>query len=415
MDVKQSRRGLTGYKLVTAMCVCEILCMAGFATFPALLPTLRADWGLDNWQAGLIGGVLFFAYVLAVPILSSWTDRYDARFVYFGSSLVAASGSFLFGFVAEGFWVALAGQALFGAGFAGIFMPGLKLLTDRIPQPMHSRATAFYTALSGIGLGASFALAGWLEAGLGWRWAFFAAGIGPLIAGLVALMCVAPRPPDPAAVNRSLIEGFRLVLRNRPALGFVLGYTAHTWELYGLRSWMVGFLAFAVIYRADELGDAAGWATPTNIAALISLTGLVTSIGTNELAARFSRMQLLASIMIATPLVGIAAALAAPLSLALTVVLVAIYYGLVMSDSAVLTAGVVSSAKPDQRGATMAIYSALGFSAGLFSPVAFGLALDLGGPRLGEPSGWALGFLAIGLPSLLAIGIVRRLVTAKSV
>ena len=64
----------------------EILCMAGFATYPALLPVLRTDWGLSNAAAGLVGGILFFGYVGSVPILTSLTDRIDARRIYLGSS-----------------------------------------------------------------------------------------------------------------------------------------------------------------------------------------------------------------------------------------------------------------------------------------------------------------------------------------
>src|SRR5271168_2630177 len=114
------------------MCLCEILCMTGFATYPALLPRLTAEWGLSNTAAGLIGGVLFFAYALGVPFLTGLTDRIDSRRVYLASCVVAGAGSAVFGLFADGLWVAAIGQALFGIGFAGIFMPGLKALSDRI-------------------------------------------------------------------------------------------------------------------------------------------------------------------------------------------------------------------------------------------------------------------------------------------
>jgi hypothetical protein len=49
-----------GGRLVALMCAAEMLCMAGFATYPALLPVLGADWGLTNTAAGFVGGILFF-------------------------------------------------------------------------------------------------------------------------------------------------------------------------------------------------------------------------------------------------------------------------------------------------------------------------------------------------------------------
>ena len=57
-----------GARLVALMCVAEILCMAGFATYPALLPMLRAEWGLSNVAAGFVGGGRYLVSALAVLI-----------------------------------------------------------------------------------------------------------------------------------------------------------------------------------------------------------------------------------------------------------------------------------------------------------------------------------------------------------
>ena len=110
----------SGPRLVALMCGAEILCMAGFATYPALLPLLRTNWGLTNTAAGFVGGILFFGYVGSVPVLTSLTDRIDARRIYLGSCLLAALGSAFFALFTDGFFGALIAQALFGIGFAGI-------------------------------------------------------------------------------------------------------------------------------------------------------------------------------------------------------------------------------------------------------------------------------------------------------
>ena len=91
-DPRRMTRITSSARLVALMCTAEILCMAGFATYPALLPVLRADWALSNTAAGFVGGILFFGYVVAVPVLTSLTDRIDARRVYLVSCLIAASG-----------------------------------------------------------------------------------------------------------------------------------------------------------------------------------------------------------------------------------------------------------------------------------------------------------------------------------
>ena len=117
--IRASRDGHT----VALMCVAEILCMAGFATYPALLPTLRGAWGLSNTEAGLIGGILFLGYVASVPLLTALTDRHDARRVYLASCIVAASGSALFA----------RSRTDFGAGLA---RPGG--VRDRLRRRLHA-------------------------------------------------------------------------------------------------------------------------------------------------------------------------------------------------------------------------------------------------------------------------------------
>jgi predicted MFS family arabinose efflux permease len=93
-------------------------------TFPAVLPQVSSAWQLSATEAGWIGGIYFAGYALAVPFLSSWTDRLDGRWVVGASWLLGASASFAFGEWANGFWVALALRFLSGVAFAGVHMPG---------------------------------------------------------------------------------------------------------------------------------------------------------------------------------------------------------------------------------------------------------------------------------------------------
>ena len=69
-------------RVVGLMCLAEVLSMTGFAAYPAFLALLRDTWGISNSEAGFIGGAFFGGYMIAVPILSSLTDRFDARRVY---------------------------------------------------------------------------------------------------------------------------------------------------------------------------------------------------------------------------------------------------------------------------------------------------------------------------------------------
>jgi MFS family permease len=397
-----------GARLVVLMCAAEILCMAGFATYPALLPVLRNGWGLTNTAAGFVGGVLFFGYVAAVPVLTTLTDRIDARRIYLVSCLAAAAGSASFALFADGFFGALAAQALFGVGFAGIYMPGLKALSDRIDEELQSRATALYTSLSGFGLAASYFLAGAISAHASWRWAFALAAIGPLAAAMLVLLAMAPKTPQAAASRLGFFASFALVFKNKPALGYISGYVAHCWELYGSRAWMVAFLTFAAGEATGTASTGHGGLDAPTLASIISLGGIASSIGCNEFAKRFGRANLITGIMLTGFVFGVGTGLSWQISFAASVALLACYYATVMADSGALTAGTVAAAKPEQRGATLGVHSMLGFTAGLVAPTSFGIILDLAG---GAQSGraWAASFAVLALPNLIAIAVLRRL------
>ena len=398
-----------GGRLVALMCAAEILCMAGFATYPALLPVLRADWGLSNTAAGFVGGILFFGYVAAVPVLTSLTDRFDARRIYLVSCLVAAAGSAVFALFAHGFVGALIAQALFGIGFAGVYMPGLKAMSDRIDEELQSRATALYTSLSGFGLAGSYFLTGVVSAHASWRIAFALAAIGPVAAAVLVFLAMAPKTPKPAADRPGFFVSFALVFRNKPALGYISGYVAHCWELYGSRAWMVAFLTFAARSAAPSaFGGAAKTFDAPTLASIVSLGGIASSIGCNEFAKRFGRANLVTGIMVIGFAFGIATGLSWQVSFAASIALLTCYYATIMADSGALTAGTVAAAKPEQRGATLGVHSMLGFTAGLVAPTSFGIILDLAG---GAQSGraWAASFIVLAVPNLIAIVLLRRL------
>jgi MFS family permease len=390
----QPAKSASAVRIVLLLCAAEVLSMSGFATFPALLPALRAEWGLSNSEAGLVSGTFFVGYMAAVPVLVGLTDRIDARRIYLLATGLAAVGCLGFALFAQGLVSALVCQALVGAGLAGTYMPGLRLLTDHIYGPVQSRAVAFYTSSFGFGTSASLLLAGALSM-TGWRWAFAAAALGPCIAGPLVFRSFPPAPPRPAELRPAALLDLRPVLRNRSAMGYSLGYAAHCWELFGLRSWMPAFFAFSLGLTASQAGPLFGAAA---LAAWINLLGPLASILGNEAAVRRGRRPVVLAVMAASGAVAGVVGFSAPLPI-LVFLAMAVYFLLVMGDSAALTAGLVAAAEPGRRGAAMALHSLLGFGAGFAAPLAFGAVLDLAGGSE-RVTAWGLAFASLGIWAL---------------
>src|SRR3954464_6395458 len=161
--------------------------MLGFSTYAALLPELRDEWGLSNAQAGVVGGMFFAGYVTTVSLWTALTDRVDGRRIYIAGALLTAAASSAFGLLVQGFASAVLFQVLLGVGIAATYMPGLRLLSDRISGPYQSRYIAFYTSFFGIGTALSLAMAGFIAPAFGWRAAFLASALGPMMAGAMVL------------------------------------------------------------------------------------------------------------------------------------------------------------------------------------------------------------------------------------
>ena len=374
--------------------------MAGFAVFWGLLPTFIDEWGLTNVEAGAVNGILFFGYLAAVPVLVSLTDRMDPKRIYLFSMALTGLSSLGFALMAEGFRTAALFRLIAGIGLAGTYMPGLKVLSDRLQGPTQSRAIAFYTGGFSIGSALSFFLAGELGAALGWQWAFAVAALGPLAAVALVAFILPPTAAaeyrDPDAPITHLLD-FRPVLRCRAAMGYVFAYACHIWELFAYRSWMVAFLVYAAAIHPRPGGAVL---SATVIAMIVNLLGVPASILGNELATRFDRRRVISVVMIISALIAFSMGYAASLPYWLVAVLSVIYGMAIMGDSASLTAGLVREAPAGYRGATMAVYSCIGFSGAFLGPLVFGLALDLSGS--GRTIGsWSAGFITIGAVALL--------------
>ena len=396
---------LATLRLAGLVIAASIFSSVGYASFAVVLPELSLRWHLSSVAGGWISGAYQIGYVLAVPFLVGITDRVSPRLVYVASCLIGAMAAVGFAWFARDTVSACLYRALAGASLAGTFMPGLRLLTERLGGEARLRVVPYYTASFGVGVSVSFVVCGGLAAARGWPAAFLAGAAGSLAAVLAVLAATVGWPPDataPAAVGRHALDA-RPVLRNRGVMVYVVAYGGHGWELFALRAWMLPLLVFAWNHAGGgEGGDAlAGWASA------IVLTGVPASILGAEAALAFGRRRLIGWAAWGSVGLGVVLGLAAGWWFALTLFLLAAYNVAVSADSGALTTGVVAHAPADQQGASLAVHSMVGFTGGALGPVAVGVVLDLGG-GMNSPLAWGLAVATMAAGSLVAALAVGR-------
>ena len=391
------------------MLMAQTCALLGFACYAVVLTSLQEEWQLSNLESGLIASAFFFGYMLAVPLATALTDRVDARKVYLVGGLSATLGLLGMAFFAFNFWTALIFMALNGAGLAGTYMPGLKILSDRIQSGELTRHIAFYTAFFGIGTGFSYLCSGWILSAFGWHYVFSIIALGPFSAFLIVLLLIPPlqhekwKGPINIRVHDIFpVDKWKLVLQDKNASGFIFGYTAHSLELFASRSWLVAFFAFCTVVTGETFFLAA-----TTLAGIINFFGVPSSILGNEIALRIGRQKWVCIVMVTSAALGIALACSTGQSWWLIFALAVGHAIFIMADSSTLTAGLVISAQENIKGAAMGLHSLMGFGGGLLGPAIFGFMLDLFGSRASQSS-WIWAYVSVVIWGVLFVIYERR-------
>ena len=360
---------------------------------PALLPQFIEAWSLNNTQGGWLAGMVSAGYMLGVLPLVGLTDRWPARTIYLASSALNAI-SCLGVALSDGLLPALGWRAVAGIAVAGMYMPGLRALTDGVEGARRARVAALYTSSFTVGTSLSFFL-GRVGIIWGWRSAFILAGV--LGATGVSIAWAALPRTDVAVVERRRpVLEVRPVVRNRDAVVLILGYAATIWGTAGLRQWIVVFLAFC----ATGHGDAAAlcWSMLA-VGALIGFLGVPAGLLGNELSLRLGLRSTAMSVFLLSALVVGLFGLVAMLPYSAVVWLSLIAGFIAQGNFSNLTSGVLVVAAPRYRGATVALYSCVGFGGGFVGTLLFGVALDQFGGAT-QSVAWTAAFATCGIACL---------------
>lgn len=402
-------RGRADLRWLAALCLAELGTMLVWSNFVAVLPLLQVEWNLSNTEAGLIFAAYQVGYILAVAILSTLTDWVAPRRIYLAGALWAGLSGLAFPLWAQGATSALILRALAGIGLAGTYMPGMRLVAESFDASRRGFAMGCYIATFTVGTSVSLLLTTWANARWGWRLAFALTALGPFLAAAIAAATL-----EAGSVSRASRPaqgvGLGAVLSNRSALRLIVAYGAHSWELMGMRGWIVPF--FAASLTAGGMGLAAATQKAGLAGSAVLAIGGVSHPVSGLLSDRWGRTRLISAIMLVSGACSLTLgwALGWPFGALVTL---ALFYGImVTAESAILSTSITESAEPAYLGRTMALQSTVGFSAGAVAPAVFGGVLDLAS-KLGRPAaetwGWAFTLLAAGvLVGPLVVGFKER-------
>lgn len=361
------------------------------------LPLLRVEWGASAAEMGAVFAAYQVGYVAAVVFLLPLTDRVPAARVIVACSMVTAVTFVLFPFLAHDLVSASLLRAVAGAGLAGVYLPGVRVVAVAAAGPRRGLFVSLYVSAFYLGSSLSLWATGVLLGLTDWRGASLVLGGLSVLGVPLALLAArgAPAPQGKAGVLRLSVLRHGKLLRN------ILAYSGHSFELYVSRAWLASFLAAILVGGGLASSEAA--AEGGKWAALMGGLGTAGVWGGGWLSDRWGRAPAAIVLASASGLLSLAFGFLGGVNWVLLVMLGCVYGVLTASDSAIYSTAVTELAPPAELGSAQAAQAFIGFLTSAISPVMAGWVLDAGG-------GFGGAFALAGVASLAGAAILAPLV-----
>lgn len=253
-----------------------------------VLQSIKAELGLSDTQLGVLGGVAFGLFYVALGLPVAWiADRYNRR------NIIA---------LATGLWSAMTALTAGAGSFAALFLcrlgvgvgeaggaaPSQSLVSDYFPA--HRRAFAMGVLYSYIPIGyfVSYSVGGWLNDTVGWRNAFVYIGAPGLLLALLIRLTL--REPPRGGVERIRVTtdtpsrpAFFATLRHflrRPSMRHLpLAGAAHGIGMFAAAIWLPAYFIRSHHMTSTAVG--------LRLALIMGIAGMAGTLGGGRLVDRW--------------------------------------------------------------------------------------------------------------------------------
>ena len=216
----------------------------------AVFPKLKAEFGFDKVQLGLIGSAFMWVYAAGAPFAGLIGDRLRRKDLILGGCFFWSLITVMTGWCGK-FWQFVTVRALEGFGETFYFPASMSLISDYHSGQTRSRALSFHQSSVYLGTILGSWLGAWFAERHGWRFAFYFFGAAGMVLALVlykflreprrgqsewAASTAPPAPPLPVR------ESLRMVFRTPTAVVLMLTFVGANFVATIFLTWTPTFL-----------------------------------------------------------------------------------------------------------------------------------------------------------------------------
>lgn len=229
-------------RILTVLFIGVFMAAIDAAVIAPAVPALRAAFGVDNSQVGMVTIVFSLAIMSSTTLMAALSDRHGRRPVYLLCVAGFALGSLLIA-LAPAFWVILVGRAIQGFSAGGINPTASAVVGDAFPPAERGKALGLIGATFGMAFLLGPLLASLILVVLSWHWIFL---VNLPVAALVLWLGMRNLPSTRSAGPPAPLDWAGIGLMALMLTSLVLGINRVLDRALGLTLWPI-FLGVAAL------------------------------------------------------------------------------------------------------------------------------------------------------------------------
>ena len=361
-----------------------MISVMGVSSITPILPEVGRVFGVSPQKAGWLVAAFTLPGIILTPCFGLLSDRYGRKRVLVPSILVFATAGHACAYAVD-FTDLMVLRALQGAGAASLSAINITLIGDMFDGNERATVTGYNSGLISTSAAAYPAIGGALAL-IGWRYPFALPLIGFPIALIIILWLKNPEPRMTDSFAAYLRKLWRSLLQRGTATMLFSSLVAFA-LLYGP---LVTFLPFLLEDKFNSSSVEIGW-----VMAASAVGSAVASVFVGRMIRRFRGHHILIAAFILMGLsTGIIPFLDRILAVAAAVAVMGATHGIGIS---IVQIRLAETGAAEQRGALMALNSAMFRTGQTIGPLGMGLLLALSGMEAVYVGGGVIGLATVAV------------------